>query len=235
MDSLFENTYTAGKSFYQELYSYFHFRRPITVAAFIVCGICFASQLALAIFDLEYNLSIMILMALFPLFKLFAYVNQVNSITKRNKEISAEAINICSIVYEDHLEMTASNGSTLNIELAKIKSDPYFTDTVKYPIAEFLERLGLNAGFYEDFSVEDIDSFVVSTEDYEQIRNTYVREITAVENKFFNCYDEYPSCVQTNVVERFDILNWGSDEKQKEHARDCVHYLANIFQMEDMT
>ena len=122
MEPLFENTYTAGKSFYQELYSYFHFRRPITVAAFIVCGICFASQLALAIFDLEYNLSIMILMALFPLFKLFAYVNQVNSITKRNKEISTETISICSTVYEDHLEISASNGSTVNIELSKIRS-----------------------------------------------------------------------------------------------------------------
>ena len=122
MDSLFENTYTADKSFYQELYSYFHFRRPITVATFILCGICFTSQLALAIFDLEYNIGIMILTALFPLFKLFMYVNQVNSLTKRNKEISTEALSICSTVYEDHLEISASNGSTLNLELSKIRS-----------------------------------------------------------------------------------------------------------------
>lgn len=122
MEPLFENTYTQSKAFYQELYRYFHFRRPITVAAFIVCGICFASQLALAIFNLEYNLSIMILMALFPLFKLFAYVNQINSITKRNKEISTEQISICSTVHDDHLEISASNGSTLNIELSKIRS-----------------------------------------------------------------------------------------------------------------
>ena len=122
MEPLFENIHTQDKSFYKEIYSYFHFRRPITVATFILCGICFISQLALAIFDLEYNLAIMILMALFPLFKLFAYVNQVNSITKRNKEISTEAISICSTVYEDHLEISASNGSTLNIEISKIRS-----------------------------------------------------------------------------------------------------------------
>lgn len=155
MEPLFENTYTQSKSFYQELYSYFHFRRPITLAAFIVCGICFASQLALAIFNLEYNLSIMILMALFPLFKLFAYVNQINSITKRNKEISTEAISICSTVHDDHLEISASNGSTLNIELAKIRS---VVQTKNYIILRSDARLlyslhkdGFTKGTKEDF------------------------------------------------------------------------------------
>ena len=155
MDSLFENTYTADKPFYQELYSYFHFRRPITVATFILCGICFTSQLALAIFGLEYNVGIMILMALFPLFKLFAYVNQVNSITKRNKEISTEAISICSTVYEDHLEISASNGSTLNIEIAKIRS---VVQTKNYIILRSDARLlyslhkdGFTKGTKEDF------------------------------------------------------------------------------------
>lgn len=85
---------------------------------------------------------------------------------------------------------------------------------------------------FPDYSVKEIDEFEFSVEDYKEIHDEYVREITAVENKFFTCYDEYPKCVQKKVIELFDILNWGTDEDQEEYARDCIHYLANIFKAE---
>jgi len=65
--------------------------------------------------------------------------------------------------------------------------------------------------------------------DYDKIRNAYVRDITAVEHKFFTCYDEYPKCICNRAIKLFEILNWGSDESQKEYARDVIHYIANIF------
>lgn len=83
---------------------------------------------------------------------------------------------------------------------------------------------------FPDYSVESIDEFAYEDDDYEKTRNEYVRDITATEHKFFNCYSEYPKCIQKRAIRLFDILNWGSDESQKEYARDVIHYIANIFE-----
>lgn len=81
---------------------------------------------------------------------------------------------------------------------------------------------------FPDYNVRKINEFDYD-DDYDKIRNEYVREITATEHKFFNCYDEYPECIQKKAIKLFEILNWGSDESQKEYARDVIHYVANIF------
>ena len=81
---------------------------------------------------------------------------------------------------------------------------------------------------FPDYSVKKIDEFDY-VDDYEKMRNKYVRDITATEHKFFNCYDEYPECIQKRAINLFEILNWGRDEAQKEYARDVIHYISNIF------
>lgn len=81
---------------------------------------------------------------------------------------------------------------------------------------------------FPDYNVRKINELDYDN-DYEKIRNEYVREITATEHKFFNCYDEYPKCIQKKGIKLFEILNWGSDESQKEYARDVIHYISNIF------
>lgn len=48
---------------------------------------------------------------------------------------------------------------------------------------------------FPDYNVRKINELDYDN-DYEKIRNEYVREITATEYKFFNCYDEYPECIQ---------------------------------------
>ena len=53
---------------------------------------------------------------------------------------------------------------------------------------------------FPDYSVRDINEFYYAEEDYEKTRNTYVREITGTEHKFFTCYDEYPACIQKKVI-----------------------------------
>lgn len=82
---------------------------------------------------------------------------------------------------------------------------------------------------FPDFSVQKIDNYYYTEEDYKKLHDTYVRNITGAEHKFFVCYDEYEECVQKKAIKLFEILNWGNDESQKEYARDVVHYLANIF------
>ena len=81
---------------------------------------------------------------------------------------------------------------------------------------------------FPDYNVIKINELGYD-EDYDKTRNEYVREITATEHKFFNCYDEYPECIQKKAKKLFEILNWGSDESQKEYARDVIHYISNIF------
>ncbi len=155
MEPLFENSYTPDKSFYKEIYGYFHFRRPITVAAFIICAVCFLAQLVLAIFDLEHNPGIMILMAVFPLFKLFAYLSQIGTLEKCNKEVSSEQISISTLVHEGALETTSSTGAVINIELSKIRGA---VQTKRYIVLRSDARLiysfskdGFTKGTKEDF------------------------------------------------------------------------------------
>lgn len=83
---------------------------------------------------------------------------------------------------------------------------------------------------FPDYSKKKIDEFDYAADNYEKTRNEYVREITASEHKFFNCYDEYPECIQKKAIKLFEILNWGRDEAQKEYARDVIHYISNIFE-----
>ena len=81
---------------------------------------------------------------------------------------------------------------------------------------------------FPDYNVRKINEFDYD-DDYDKTRNEYVREITATEHKFFSCYDEYPESIQKKGIRLFEILNWGSDERQKEYAMDVIHYIANIF------
>ena len=78
---------------------------------------------------------------------------------------------------------------------------------------------------FPDYNVRKINEFDYD-DDYDKTRNEYVREITATEHKFFSCYDEYPESIQKKGIRLFEILNWGSDERQKEYV---IHYIANIF------
>lgn len=81
---------------------------------------------------------------------------------------------------------------------------------------------------FPDYNVRKINELGYD-EDYNKTHQKYVREITATEHKFFNYYDEYPECIQKKAKKLFEILNWGSDESQKEYARDVIHYISNIF------
>lgn len=82
---------------------------------------------------------------------------------------------------------------------------------------------------FPDYSVKCIDELDYTEDDYEKIRNTYAREITKTEHKFFNCYDEYPEPIQKKAKKLFDIINCTRDKDQKEYAIDAIHYISNIF------
>lgn len=82
---------------------------------------------------------------------------------------------------------------------------------------------------FSDYTSKGINELDFEQEDYEKIRNEYVTEITAVEHKFFTCYDEYPECIQKKMLELLNELHFSTDETKKIYARDAMHYLANVF------
>ena len=84
---------------------------------------------------------------------------------------------------------------------------------------------------FPDYSIKPISDY--KEEDYEKIRNKYVREITETEHKFFNCYFEYPECIQKKAVKLFNILNFEKNDGLREHAIDVIHYISNIFKPND--
>ena len=97
----------------------------------------------------------MALLAAVPLINLIRYFRQVSFSAKRDNEISSEPIRVNTLVHEESLEITGSTGSTLNIELSKIKG---VVQTKNYIILRSDARLlysfhkdGFTKGTKEDF------------------------------------------------------------------------------------
>ena len=121
MEPLFENTYTADKSFYQEIYRYFYLSRPAAIVIYVLSAVGFFIHLPLAIGGKNQSIGFMALAIALPLMNLILYFRHIRLSARRNNEISSVPISVSTLVHENSLELAASNGSTINIELSKIR------------------------------------------------------------------------------------------------------------------
>lgn len=87
---------------------------------------------------------------------------------------------------------------------------------------------------FPDYSIKDLDELDFDKNNYMRIKHEYVTEITAVENKLWTCFDEYPEIIQKKAIELLDILRFDTDEAKRTYARNALHYIVNIF-MEPIT
>ena len=155
MEPLFENTHTQDKSFYKEIYGYFYLRRPVAIGFYVFSAVGFLIHLPLAISGRDQSIGFMALAIALPLINLILYFRHIRLSARRNNEISSEPISVSTFVHENSLELTASNGSTINIELSKIRSA---VQTKNYIVLRSDARLlysfhkdGFTKGTKEDF------------------------------------------------------------------------------------
>ncbi len=112
-------------------------------------------HLPLVISGKSQSIGFMALAIAIPLINLILYFRHIRLSARRNNEISSVPISVITLVHENSLELAASNGSTINIELSKIRSA---VQTKNYIVLRSDARLlysfrkdGFTKGTKEDF------------------------------------------------------------------------------------
>ncbi len=124
MDVLFENTHVRTKELVKEIYSYFYFRRKLSIFGWVVFGLSFVINLVCAIFGDSCSTTSTIILILAPfiaILPLYAYIRQVNIVVKRDKEVHGKEIEVTTVVTDEFIQQTASTGSINKITFDNIK------------------------------------------------------------------------------------------------------------------
>ena len=120
METKFENRFVRTKELTKEIYSYFYFKRPLTVALFILAWIVFILHVILLILDGSYMLMGILLAPIFTLLQLLLYTQQISVTEKREKEMYDGNISVVCLVTDECIINTASTGAESRLEYKNI-------------------------------------------------------------------------------------------------------------------
>ena len=156
MEPIFENKYIRDKETAKEISAFLYLKRPLSIAVGILCALCFAVHLTFFILGYEYSVLGFILLPSYIAYKLYCYFVSKNSFIKRDAEVSKGDIVITTRVYEDHITVTASNGSVVELEYDKIKkisvTKNYILMLSQARLLFILKKDGFTKGKFEDFT-----------------------------------------------------------------------------------
>ena len=105
-----------------QLRSYYYFQRKLVVVSYILAALGLFASILLAIFEGIFNWIAFVLLPLYFLFQPYCYVNQVNTMVKRDSEVHETEISVETIITNEYIQNTASNGAVNKLEYDKIKS-----------------------------------------------------------------------------------------------------------------
>lgn len=128
MDTLFENQYTHSKQYYKEFYSYFYFKKPLSVAALTFFSLLFVFSIVSFVFSFRFvsngvAVIYIFMSALVWLIRLLQYRRAVNSRYKQELEMGdGKPFEVILIVTEDGIDACqVSTGNKNHIDFSKIK------------------------------------------------------------------------------------------------------------------
>lgn len=154
MEVLFENCYVRNKKLAKELYWYIYFQRPLSVVINIVLTLCFLAQLLLYIWDpCQSDMTYLLFTPVYFLVCLLRYAVNVRTMVKRDKEIHGSEISVSTIITDEYIQSTISNGGVNKLEYQNIK----YAKKTKNLIL-LLSKAGL-------IYITQRDAFSVGTED----------------------------------------------------------------------
>ncbi len=156
MEPIFENRYIRDKETAKEISAFLYLKRPSGIVVGILCALCFAVHLTFLILGYEYSVLGFILLPTYLAYKYYCYFVSKNSFIKRDAEISKGDIVITTGVYEDHITVTASNGSVVELEYDKIKkisvTKNYILILSKARLIYILKKDGFTKGSLSEFT-----------------------------------------------------------------------------------
>lgn len=121
MDILFENNYTRNKELAKEIYGYYYFKRKVYIFTYIVSAFVFLLELISAFLFHSFSITIFICITLVALLPCICYFSQVNAMVSRDKELCGQEIEVKTIVTNEFIQNTASNGSVNKLDFDKVK------------------------------------------------------------------------------------------------------------------
>lgn len=122
MKILFENKYTKDEPLLKEIYKYVCFKRPITfIPTIIMIGILIKAMIDWI--SINYcNSPILFISIFYFAFKIFYYKFLVSRQIKATNELNnGKPLEINTVVYNDSIQYTASNGAINEINFENIK------------------------------------------------------------------------------------------------------------------
>lgn len=75
----------------------------------------------------------------------------------------------------------------------------------------------------------NIEKYCFNKGDYNEVKKEYVTESTAMEHKFFTCYDDYNDEIKSRELELLDTIHYSTNEEDKKYATSASKYLVNLF------
>lgn len=156
MEPIFENQYIRDRQTAKEISASIYFKRPISLAVLILCGICFAVNLFNLLMGFDAYIYGLIFPPVYVLFWLYSYQMFKKSLVKRDAETFKGDVVITTGVYEDHITVTASNGSVVELEFDKIKkislTKNYILIISKARLIYVLKKDSFTKGSFEEFT-----------------------------------------------------------------------------------
>lgn len=122
MEVLFKNSYIRNKDLAKEVYQFYYFRQKWVVLCYILILIPFFATIVSGLFGQAVNWAVVIFVPLYFLFRLFCYFLQVNTMIKRDNELYGKEISVETIVTNEYIQNTVSNGAINQLQYDKIKS-----------------------------------------------------------------------------------------------------------------
>lgn len=122
MDSLFENKYIRSKELVKEVTRSLILKSPAFIVLYVIMSLCLIINIWSSAITGEYDITIPVYVIVFAICLAVIYMSNSSRIIKADNELNGgQPMEISSVVTEDGIKCTCSNGSVNDIAFASIK------------------------------------------------------------------------------------------------------------------
>ncbi len=155
METLFENKHVRTKEVLKEFYRHYFFGRTVTIICYGILLVVLLLNIILALLGRGYSVWVMVFVPLFIGLQIFNYYRALNIAAKRDKEVGGGEISVETLVFDDHIQSTSSNGAVNKLGYGSIKSVTATKNlifiTSEARMIYILRKDGFTKGTYEAF------------------------------------------------------------------------------------
>jgi len=155
METLFETRYVRNKEIAKEFFGFYYFKRKGILFWYVFMLLLFVLDVIAVICDDVYSLYILIIVPFFFLIQIWSYFRQVRLMTTRDCESHGGEITVETIVTDEGIQCTSSNGGVYKVEYDKVKKAIKTKNLIilqtKAKVAYLLPKDAFTKGSAEEF------------------------------------------------------------------------------------